>query len=287
MLLSWALVGPAGLGCADEPVPDGPRIDRLVPDQVAPGARLFVEGGGLGDGAGTVAIGGRPVPVLGWSAGTIEIAVPADLPQGETLVVATTAARQRTAPAPLTVLGANQRPDPVRRFPPTGDGAPGPDAGRPDGGPAPDLSVPDMDVVGPLEAVFTPDPAAGNAVVLTALDGEPGLLRLAVQVPRQLAPLAGGVALHLAYDPNLLTLQASAPAESAEVIIREIAPGRVALVRVDPPQLAAELTFRLVGRGEGRIDVPSRHRALRDLRNDDLPDVRWVGGTVRVQAVAP
>ncbi|MCB9521951.1 MAG: hypothetical protein H6702_01055 [Myxococcales bacterium] len=287
LCLTCGLLAALPLGCSDDPVPADLRIDRVLPAEVAPGRAVIVEGGDFGDAQGSVAIGGRPVPVRRWRAGAVEVVVPADQPRGQTLVVLTTAARARSNAAPLTVLGDGERPDPVRRFPDLGGAR---DAGPPtDDGPPPRDEGPPLPDEGPrdLVAVFTPDPSGTDAVALVPVQAPTGFLGLQITVPRRLVPQTGGLALHLAYDPNLLTLAEAEPEESNVFIAREIGPGRLALVRVRPEQIAATLIFRLVGRGEARVDVPARHRALRDLSNRDLTELRWAGGSVRVQELGP
>ena len=138
------------------------------------------------------------------------------------------------------------------------------------------------DVSRNLVAEFIPDPASNDAVFIKAQSAEPGTLVLEVRLPAGQVG-AWGIALHLAYDRNLLRLLDVEPALNLQFQAAEIAPGRLALGRLMPPDedLVAVLRFALAGRGEGRLDLPPRHRSLRSSDNQPR-EVRWTGGSIRV-----
>ncbi len=255
----------------------GARILRLVPERAAPGDLVDVEGRGFGDhrgGDGAVSVGGLPAPAVGWTSDRIRIRLPEDTPRGVQVVVVTLRGRP-TPPAALEVIGGAPRPDRPHRFP--DGGVPLPDGGPLDGGP------PDA---GPrLVAEFTPDPVGAGAALIPA-PAAPGELRLEVRLPRDLPPL-GGAAFHLAYDGNVLRFIGAEPAVDDRFLAMEIGAGRLAVGRlldgevVDP---LCTLRFRLVGRGEGRIEFPLRNRTLRNRDNRPLPGLEWSGGSVRVRS---
>lgn len=288
--LALALIlGP--LGCtADSARADGPRIARLDPDPVAPGAGIRIEGDGFGE-RGFVSIGGRALDVVAWGERLILATVRGDQPAGPSVLVVTTAG-QPSASTPIRVAGPVRRQDdPPRRFPPARDGGPSLDEGVRDMGPSddggardigPDFDPPDLgDRV--LRAEFVSDPIADGAVFMTADTNVPGELILVVRVPA-----AWGVAFHLAYDRNLLRLRSATPAEQPTAHTAEIAPGRVAAGQALPGgggEQFFELRFVLVGRGEGRITFPARYRTRRDARNRPIPTA-WTDGSLRIREVA-
>lgn len=266
---------------------DGPHITAARPAPAMPGERLRVEGIGFGDG-GHVAIGGRPLGGAVWGAEAIEVTLPADLPSGPSWLVVVSGGRP-SPEFPIEVGGDNPRPpDGPRVFPPGAF----PDGGRTDGGPPrpdrgpdPDDGVlPDVGPGGPLVATFDPDPAGDGTVRLEALDAPDGRLILAVRVPADAG--VRGLALHLAYDRGLLRFAEASPRGGRDFAVAEIGPGRLALGRVlggGAGEANTVLTFDLVGPGEGRVDVPARHRTARDLANRPIPAVDFAGGGVRVR----
>jgi hypothetical protein len=260
------------VACADE-TGGGPRIDGVTPGVAAPGDEVTVDGRGFAGEAGLVAVGGRPVEVEAWAARRVVVRLPADLPTGVADLVVTAAGRP-SAPASIEITGGTPRVRPPRRFPPESDGGVEADAATPrDAGP---------DAGQDLVAVFQPDPVAGG-VALAAVDSAPGELRLEVRLPSDLPPLHG-VAFHLAYDGNVLRFVEATPAPDARFLVKEIGPGRLALGRVldgPPPAVLATLRFRLVGRGEGRLEFPERDRALRDPQNRPVAAIPWAAGSVR------
>jgi len=100
-------------------------------------------------------------------------------------------------------------------------------------------------------------------------------------------PNAWGVAFHLVYDSNLLTLVESRPSGEIEAHGAVIGPGRWAYGRLltpgEPTPPYATLRFVLVGPGEGRLDFPLRHRTLRDAQNEPLAGTAWTAGSVRIR----
>lgn len=272
------LLGLTLVGCDERPV-DGPFITRVDPGSVAPGEWIRVEGQGFGL-DGHVAIGGRPVAVASRSDDRIHLIVPADLTPGETLLVVFAAGRP-SPPYPLDVRGEPGAPDRPRVFPPDLD----PDDGVPprDGGPDDRGVLPDLGPPGDLVARFTPDPIRTGSVYLEALESGVGELRLAVRVPESVR----GLALHLAYDRGLLRFAEAQPRSGRAFVAAEIGPGRLALGRVfsERPSTAATtvLRFVLVGPGEGRIEMPQRRLAVRDLGGEPVGGVRSIGGGLRVE----
>jgi hypothetical protein len=254
---------------------DGPRILRLVPGRAAPGDVVDVEGRGFGaDGQGSVAIGGLPAPAETWAPDRVRIRLPADTPGGVQAVVVTVRGRP-TAPATLEVVGGASRPDGPRHFP--DGGPPPPDGGAADGG------LPDAGE--DLVAEYVPDPVGGG-VALVPVSAVGGELRLEVRLPRGVPPL-GGAAFHLAYDGNVLRFAGAEPADGERFLAKEIGAGRLAVGRILDGETAeplATLRFRLVGRGEGRIEFPLRNRTLRDRTNGPLPAIDWSGGSIRVRS---
>ncbi|MEZ4467024.1 MAG: hypothetical protein R3F60_16550 [bacterium] len=271
-------------GCTDAVTPGGPRIQEVRPDPVAPGETLVLEGEGFGE-TGHVALGGRPLEATSWTAGRVVVEVPRDQRPGRTVAVVVAAGRP-SPPADVEISGRPRREaDAGRDFPPRGDA--GPDAARPprDGGVA-DADVPDVGLDPGLVAEFTSDPAAQGAIRLEARPSPPGELILEVVLPREPAS-AWGLAFHLAFERDLMTLVEATPAGSLEAQAREIGPGRVAAGRLlDGRPTAFRLRFRLRGRGEARIGFPARYRALRDAQNRALP-VAFTEGSIRVREVAP
>lgn len=274
----------AGLGlaaCDDTLLHQGPQIHRITPDEAAPGQAIEVQGEGFGQRAGALAVGGRPISVQSWSLGTIRATLPGDLPSGASLAVVKTGG-QASPPAPLLILGSNRRLDAGRQFPNPRDA--GLDA-RVDAGPVPPDRGPPVPDLGPpreLVAQFTPDPGGADRVTLTPLEAPEGRLIIEVRIPRAFVVQTLGIALHLAYESNLLRFIEARP-EDPQRPVREIGPGRLAIAALEPRDARiVELHFALVGRGEARIEIPRRHRALRDLRNLELP-VQWAGGSVRVE----
>lgn len=266
--LTLALAG----GCVEGT--DGPVITGARPQPATPGQPLRIDGINFGA-SGHVAVGGRPVAERFRSADRVEVELPADLPPGPSWLVVVAEGRPSPAFA-IDVAGDSEpRSDGARRFPPGLDGA------VPDRGPSGD-GGPGADAGGPLVAEFDPDPAGGDTVRLVARDAPVGRLILEVQVPD--APAVRGLALHLAYDRGLLRFAEASPRGGRALAVGEIGPGRLAIGRVlaggDDPLV---LTFDLVGPGEGRIDVPARHRTARDAVNRPLPTVDFAGGGVRVR----
>lgn len=280
-------------GCADDATSGGPRIDALDPSPAAPGEVLLIDGERFGDG-GYVAIGGRPLPggaVDEWTGSRIQVALPEDLAAGPTLVVVVAEGRA-SPPAPLEVAGDPVSRDRPRRFPPRRDGGPGRDGGV-DGGPrdgGSDTGRPPPDAGNPsLRAEFTADPAGDDHVRLIAQPSGPGELVLEVHLPAGFLGEIGGVALHVAHDGNLLQLVEVRPGNSDLFLGGELSRDRVAFGRVFPGNtqpIAAVLRFAVVGRGEARVELPTRHRTVRDRANRAIPRVRWAGGSVRVVEVA-
>ena len=157
------------------------------------------------------------------------------------------------------------------------------DATPRDAGPNPDGQPPD--VPRNLVAEFTADGGGNGVLSLRGLDSEPGELRLQVWLPEDHLRETWGVALHINYDRNLLRfIEAELPNPTLDFAAREIAPGRLALGRVvhnRGQREVAILRFGLVGRGVGRVDLPTRFRTLRDSDNRPI-DAGWAGGSVQV-----
>ncbi len=267
--------------CSDATTPAGPRIESADPDPATPGAEVVLEGVGFGAG-GHVGVGGRPVRVLDWDAERIAVELPGDIGGGPAQVVVVTGGR----PSPPHTLGiAGPR---AERLPPDRSLQPSPR--RRDAGPEPTDAGPEPtdggerppDASLDLAAEFSQDPA-GDGFVFVEGAGEPGSLVLTVRLTRDLWPNAWGIAFHLRYDRNLLRFVGAEPALDQRFHAAELEPGRLALGRIlNPDGLVARLRFALLGRGEGRVDLVPRHRALRDRANEPLPGVRWAGGSVRV-----
>lgn len=283
------------IACDDGSSTPGPRIDRVAPDPIRPGATLDVHGGGFGDGPGTrdgAALGGRPLPTLGWRPGRLRFEVPADVPAGAALLVLHVGGRA-LEPWPVTVGGNGRFPaSPTAAAPsdPDGDGFPGPvDAGPmpdPDAARFPDVRLPDATLQG-ATATFTPDDLPAVGTVLVAVDGPPGELTLEVRA----SPGLWGQAFHLTYDPNLLQFVAAAPEPSLAGVARHWSlptPGRLLYGGLAPEAGAAVLRVRFaaIGAGEGRVDLPARTASARGAGNRPVADWPFVGGSVRVE-VAP
>lgn len=264
--------------CAS-PSGDGPEVTALEPNPAAPGALLDVHGRRLGadlqvSGEGSVAVGGRPVPVLAWAPDRLRVRLPEDTPGGATALVVTIRGRPTEAAA-LEVTGGAAWPRRPRAFPPT------PDAGLdadPDGG-----ATDPADAGSTLTAEVVPDPAAGG-VALVPRAAPPGEVWLEVRLPPGLD--LGGVAFHLAYDGNVLRFREADPAPGERVVAGEVGRGRLAYGRVVEgvaPEPLAVLRFAVVGRGEGRIEIPERNRTLRGRGNQPIPGVPWAGASLRVR----
>lgn len=273
-----ALAALALIGCIEGT--DGPVITAARPDPAMPGEALRIDGANFGP-AGHVAIGGRPVPEIVRVADRVEVQLPPDLPSGPSWLVVV--ADGRPSPEFAIEVGGDN--------PPPGEGPrvfpPGYDGGRRDGGPGPvDRGIAvdgriDRGVGGPLVADFDPDPAGGGTVQLVSRPAPEGRFVLEVTLPA--SPIRG-LAMHLDYDRGLLRFRSASPAGSRRLVVSEIGPGRLAIGRVlDPDAQALTLTFDLVGPGEGRIDVPPRHRTARDAANRPLPAVDFAGGGLRVR----
>ncbi len=258
----------------------GPRIGRVTPDPVDPGAVLRIEGEGFGA-SGHVAIGGRALAASSWTASRIDLTVPADQRAGRTVVVVVTDG-QPSPPADIEVSGTPRREPDGGGRPPSRDG--GVDAAPEDGGR--DMEVPDAFQGGPLVAEFLSDPSGMGDIRLQQIDAQPGELVLEVVLPRDVAA-RWGLAFHLDWDRGLMSLVEATPAGSPEGHAAEIGGGRLAAGRLlDGRPTAFRLRFRLVGRGEGRLTFPARYRTLRDRQNRPVA-VSFAEGTVRVREVRP
>lgn len=267
--------------CTDDGAFSGPRIFRVVPPEAPPGAVVKLEGEGFGD-LGTVALGGRALQPDSWSPGTVRLRLPADVPAGASLLVVVSGGRA-SPPQPFDVLGGGFRVDYGRRFP---DAGPRPDGDiinqPPDAGPGPiDQGIDAGE--GTVVAVFSPDPAGDDAVRLEAVGGDPpGFLTLRVMLPRLGSGSISGVALHLAYDAGVMQFdRVIEPATGTRLVVKALASNRLALGAVGPAEQVAVLRFRLGARGEARIDLPTRHRSLRDANNQVIA-ARYAGGSVRL-----
>lgn len=240
---------------------------------------MFLTGRGLAD-VDRAALGGRPIVIDEAEHERLRLRIPDDAPAGATWITLI-AGGQPLEPFPIVIGGLNGRLDAGRRFPPRpmADAGPSPI----DGGTVADAGPPDAGA--PLLAEFSPDP--GGDVRLEAIDSPEGQLKLRVIYPPDGSD-RWGIALHLAYDRNLMRLIESTPPNSDRFATAEAGPGRTVLgglLTEDP--VVAELTFALIGRGEGRVDLPTRHRQVRGSGNRPRSEVTWAGGSVRVQEVAP
>lgn len=274
-------------GCTGDPI-DGPHVERVRPAPVIPGEVIAIQGVGFGE-VGSVAIGGRPLRELGREPTRITAEVPRDIPGGEAVLVVYTSGRPSPGFA-IEVAGPPGDPPPPRRFPEgirgaRDGGVPAPDEGvRPDAGRR-DAAPPDARPAEEWLARFNPDGVGGQTVYLEEADARPGILELLVRVRDGGA--VRGLALHLEYDRGLLEFLDAQPEQSRGFVARQIGPGRLALgrrFRAEPDdEPVTRLRFRVLGPGEGRIDLPARRRTVRDGGNRDIPGFRFSGGSVRVE----
>lgn len=263
--LWWAIF--SATGCVDSSPANGPAVTAVAPDPIRPGDALVIEGRGLGRG-GHVAIGSRRLVVQSWTATTITAQTPADLAPGQ-WVLAVVAEGRAVPPIAVEVSGVQTRRGgsaDAETSPP----APPRDAAIPVPMPNPDLT-----------AQFDPDVGGEGRIRIRPRPSPPGELVLEV-----LGPEAWGVAFHMVYDANLLTLVESEPDGAVEAYGAVIGAGRFAYGRLldgSPATPYVTLRFLLNGPGEGRLEFPPRHRALRDADNRPVPNVPWASGSVRIE----
>lgn len=275
MLLVWGALSWSVWGCTDvAPALSSPRIESVSPEPLSPGDRVVIRGVfGPSERRSAVSIGGVPCPILTWAERRITVHAAA-LPAGQQLLVVTDGSGTRAAPYAVFVTGATAQSDAARRFPEGADAAVlrVQDAGAP----------PDTGPQIPLDVSLTADPAGGQHVRLVEQPSEPGLLTISVELPAGAEP-PWGVAFHLRWDPGLLRFEGAEGIDSQLVAFGALGPGRLAFGRVlDGEWTAVQITFRAIGRGEGRLSFPIHHRDLRDLNNRSLPDQRWAGAAIRV-----
>ena len=268
LLPFWCLLF-SSVGCADQVPATGPIVDLVRPLPIHPGEEFTVEGRLLGA-HGHASIGSRPLSLRRWSPTSLTAVAPHDLPAGQ-WVLSVVAEGRPAPPFPVEVAGLQR----VRRDEDGGVQTPPQ--------PSADAAPPSSPIPDPrLEATFSPDPGGNTQVQIRAQPSAPGELVLEISGPN-----AWGVAFHLVYDQNLLTLVESRPSGEAEAHGAVINPGRWAYGRLLPPGAPntsyATLRFVLVGPGEGRLDFPRRHRTLRDARNAPQADAAWTAGSVRVR----